>query len=335
MRKCVLLKIQLAEAAKYAAKDEIPYKRLAVIMLDNFIELQLSSLLKLGDFRGYIPNKQERMKYAAETRQGLQSYDKLIALSKKRGIIEEDERYMLDFCHTVRNNLYHHAKEEKLLMDVALRMLHDTIIKRQPTWKNASMGTAFMTGDEDPFFEKRRSGPYFMDYNSEKEWTEFLKKHFTFIDKKAPTIDVLLSQNILEKTATIRDYYKFLDGEYSIFYPYANDWGFNEFVMNYSFPKIYARELESINRIEDKEERENAKVDLHAEHIRRWKRKDMRRITGIEKQAKGMKDLSDYHALQRFRSLQPDLLLIYYSLENAVSDLDGAINLARDIARGK
>lgn len=46
MKKSVLLKIQLAEAAKYAIKEELPYKRLAVIMLDNFMELQLSSVIQ-------------------------------------------------------------------------------------------------------------------------------------------------------------------------------------------------------------------------------------------------------------------------------------------------
>ena len=48
-----------------------------------------------------------------------------------------------------------------------------------------------------------------------------------------------------------------------------------------------------------------------------------------------MINLPAFKALERYINLQPDLLLIYYALRDAASDLDGKIQLAIDIARGK
>jgi len=46
MEKVVLLKTQLVEAARLGRSDDFRMQRLAVILLDNFVEIQLSSLIK-------------------------------------------------------------------------------------------------------------------------------------------------------------------------------------------------------------------------------------------------------------------------------------------------
>lgn len=46
MERVLLLKTQLVEAAKLADSSDFAKQRLAVILLDNFIEIQLSELMK-------------------------------------------------------------------------------------------------------------------------------------------------------------------------------------------------------------------------------------------------------------------------------------------------
>lgn len=336
MKKSVLLKIQLAEAAKYAIKEELPYKRLAVIMLDNFMELQLSSVIQNKPSVKHLAfTKEDRRKERSELEKAFKSYDALLKLAEKREVITGEERYQLAFCHTIRNNLYHHAQEELLLMEVALIILHEIIIRKQPKWKNGSMWYSYGSKDTDPFYEKDKEEPHFISGNTEEEWKKFLEKHFVLFEKNAPNIQIFLSQSILEKIGEIRDWYEFIKPEYHLFFPWAEDWDFNDYVMNYTFQRKLREMPEGIEEELCKDEKLDEIVDKHTEFASNWKRKDMKRVTAIEEKAKEMINLPAFKALERYINLQPDLLLIYYALRDAASDLDGKIQLAIDIARGK
>ena len=332
MKKSVLLKIQLAEAAKYAIKGELPYKRLAVIMLDNFIELQLSSIIRHKPSLKHIAyTAEEKRKEQKELEKALKSYDALLKLAEQRDIITSEERYQLAFCHTIRNNLYHHAQEELLLMEVALIILLEIIIEKQPSWKNGSLGYSYSMKDTDPFYEGDKEKPPFIGNNTEEEWTNFLKKHFILFKENPPKIQTFLSQSILEKIGKIRDYYKFIEPEYYLYFPWAKDWDFNDYVMNYAFQQ----ESKGVDFPLCQDERLDEIVEQHKKFASEWKRKDIKRVDTIEEKAKEMLKLPAFKSLERFNNLQPDLLLIYYSLREAASDLDQSVQLAIDIARGK
>ena len=336
MKKSVLLKIQLAEAAKYAIKEELPYKRLAVIMLDNFMELQLSSVIQNKLSVNHLTfTKEERRKERSELDKASKSYDALLKLAEKREVITGEERYQLAFCHTIRNNLYHHAQEELLLMEVALIILHEIITRKQPEWKNGLMWYSYGAKDTDPFCEEDKDEPHFIGGNTEEEWRKFLKKHFVLFEGNAVNIQMLLSQSILEKIGEIRNYYEFIEPEYYLYFPWAEDWDFNDYVMNYTFQRKLKEMPEGIEEELCKDEKRDEIVDKYTVFVSNWKRKDMKRVTAIEKKAKEMIKLPAFKALERYINLQPDLLLIYYALRDAASDLDGKIQLAIDIARGK
>jgi hypothetical protein len=336
MKKSVLLKIQLAEAAKYALKEELPYKRLAVIMLDNFIELQLSSVIQNKPLVKHITfTAEERRKEQKEFEKALKSFDALLKLAEKRDIITGEERYQLAFCHTVRNNLYHHAHEELLLMEVALIILHEIIMRKQPDWRNGSMWYSYGSKDTDPFYQEDKEKLPVISHNTEEEWTNFLKKHFVLFNENNPSIQALLSQSIIEKIDEIRDCYEFIGPEYHIYFPWAKDWDFNDYVMNYTFQRKLKEMPEGVDRTLCQDERLYEVVEQHAIFASDWKHKDMKRVDAIEWKAKEMIKLPASKALERYINLQPDLLLIYYALQEAASDLDQSVQLAIDIARGK
>ena len=336
MKKTVLLKIQLAEAAKYATKEELPYKRLAVIMLDNFFELQLPSVIQNKPLVKYIAfSAEEKRKDRKELEKAFKSHDALLKLAEKREVITREERYKLAFCHTIRNNLYHRAQEELLLMKVALIILHEIIMRKQPYWKNGATWYSHGSKETDPFYEEDKKVLPIISYNSEEEWRNFLKKHFILFNEKPPKIQTFLSQSIIKKIDKIRDYYEFIESEYDLYFPWAKDWDFNDYVMNYAFQRTLKEMQEGVEDQLCQDEKRDKIMELHAKFISEWKRKDLKRVDAIEVRAKEMIKLPAIKALERFDNLQSDLLLIYYSIEEAASDLDSRIQLAIDIARGK
>ena len=150
-----------------------------------------------------------------------------------------------------------------------------------------------------------------------------------------PSIQALLSQSIIEKIDKIRDCYEFIGPEYHIYFPWAKDWDFNDYVMNYTFQRKLKEMPEGVDRTLCQDERLYEVVEQHAIFASDWKHKDMKRVDAIEWKAKEMIKLPASKALERYINLQPDLLLIYCALQEAASDLDQSVQLAIDIARGK
>lgn len=156
MEKVVLLKTQLAEAATFARSKRFGHKRLAVILLDNFIEIQLSALMQknfLWDEGLFSPKK-----YTLERKtKVLNHYDELLKVCVKEQIITSDELRLLSYCHEIRNNLYHKGEEEKVLTQAAITILYHIIIKYQPHWKSAKNFTAWTNNFEDPYNPKTKA----------------------------------------------------------------------------------------------------------------------------------------------------------------------------------
>ena len=192
MEKVVLLKTQLVEAARLGRSDDFRMQRLAVILLDNFVEIQLSSLIK-EKFRWDSAFTFQEKKYKQrERRKVLNYYDELLKTCVKENIIDEQEFFLLSFCHDVRNNLYHKIDEEKLLVSVALRILQKLITNKQPDWKSARGFTSYSSDSYDPFAKTNEKG-WRMNGNSQEDWKYFLKKYFDFIDKRKSSCSVFSS----------------------------------------------------------------------------------------------------------------------------------------------
>lgn len=334
MEKVTLLKTQLAEAAKFGKSQEFRFQRLAVILLDNFIEIQLSTLIKekfTWDGAWYFQEKKYKQKHR---RKILSYHDELLKTSRDENLIDEKERVLLSFCHEVRNNLYHRIREEELLVNVALRILQTIIYKKQPVWKNASTFTTYTSNTHDPFInlkDKRLR----LDGNSKFDWENFLKTHFNFIDKRKANASKLLSNNMIYKIRRIREYYRFLQEEFSIFFPGSADWDFNDFLLHYSFRILNNDILEEIKEITQKDQRDAEYKEAYKRYLKQWNYKSYSRLKEIAKKANELSMLEIYESLEIYNSLRLELNMIYDSIKMAASELDQSIQLAIDQARGK
>jgi hypothetical protein len=334
VEKVILLKTQLAEAAKFGKSEEFRFQRLAVILLDNFIEIQLGSLIKekfTWDGALYLQEKKYKQKHR---RKILNYHDELLKTSRDENFIDEKERRLLSFCHEVRNNLYHRIREEELLVNVALRILQNIIYKKQSGWKNANSFTAFTSNTTDPFrnFKENRS---ILVGNSTSDWEDFLKKYFNFIDKRKASASKLLSYNMIYKIRSTRENFRFLKEEFSIFFPGRADWDFNDFLLHYSFRILNNDKLEEIKEIAQKNHRDDEYKEAYKRYVKQWTYKSYSRLKEIEKKANELSRLEIYESLEIYISLRLELNMIYDSIKMATSELDQSIQLAIDQARGK
>lgn len=336
MEKVILLKTQLVEAARLGRSKDFRFQRLAVILLDNFVEIQLSSLIKNKfHWNNYFSFKEKKYK-AREKKKILTNYEELLRASVKENIINKEELFLLSFCHDIRNNLYHKIEEEKLLVSVALRILQDIISNKQPSWKNTRNFISFSSNPIDPYSSKKTTSRVWnMDANSEKEWKYFLKEYFDFIDKRKSTSSSLLKKNLLEKVKASRSNFKFVKKEFHIFFPHATNWDFNEYLLQYSFENTNRGKIEEIRELNDIDKEREEYLSLFKDYKNKWHYKKYDRLNKIEDKVKEMSKLNTHKSLEKYISLRTEVNMINDALKEAAVDLDGAIQNAIDIARGK
>lgn len=327
MEKVILLKTQLVEAARFGKSKDFRYQRLAVIFLDNFVEIQLNSIAKQKFLFDTELAKYQEKKYLEKYRKKvLTYYDELLKFSFNEKIIDDQEKYLLSFCHDVRNNLYHSIKEEELFVTISLKILHDFITNKQPIWKSASLFTSYTIKTQDPFKIKNISS------NSKEDWVHFLEKKFNFVDKKTLGPASLVGKFILDKMAIAREDYKFLKNEYSDYFPFAKDWEFNEYIYYYYFKSLYAEKLKDLDEIKDVIEREEMRRQLEENYKSTWKKKRFSRIEALENKARSMSSSNIYKSLEIYISLRDEINLICLGLKNAAEDLNYQIELEGEIA---
>jgi len=331
MQRVILLKTQLVEAARLGCSDKFHEQRLAVILLDNFIEIQLGGLIRLRFIYGYFNNA-----YTVKQREKIfNHFDELVKVCSKEQIINEKERQLLLFCHGVRNNLYHQIEEEKLLVEIALRILYDVIRRRQPEWKVARSYISIHPAPEDPFSNKKPT--LGVDFNSTTEWEEFLDKYFRFIDKRKKTAQKLLSDFIISKIKKTKYNLKFITDNYFSYYPDRRNWSLNNFVLHFSFPIIKNKEISKIKENSSfNRDIINQELDkLFNEYKSNWSYIKENRLKTIEKKALEITKLEISGALEVYNSLKNDINLIYDSIQYLSSQLDGRIQQDIDYVKGK
>lgn len=334
MERVILLKTQLAEAAKFARSTRIAHRRLAAILLDNFIEIQLSTLIKqifLADWAYY---KREK-KYSESTRiKILYSYEELLKACVNESIISTDELRMLNFCHNVRNNLYHKAGEEEILIRIAIIMLHQIIVKYQPKWASARGITVYDGVTVDPYTTNESKFNMFSG-NSKNDWEEFLAMHFNCIDKRSKSASRLISDFLIDKIKKAKDALKFVNKEYVIFFPGTTDWDFNRLVFHYSFLNTNEIELKKIKELVDKNEKDRIFDELIKKHRAKWTYKKPERLHILEKSFRKLATLGVEQCLEKFMSYKEETFMLHNAIAHAAGDLDSAIQDALDYMRGK
>jgi hypothetical protein len=332
MDKVVLLKTQLSEAASFARSKQLGHKRLAVILLDNFVEIQLSGMISQKFSWDGLYYFQDR-KYSVDRRvKILNHYDELLTSCVEEGIISSDERRLLAYCHGVRNNLYHKVDEETLLIQIAIIILSAIIVKHQPTWKSGRSFTQWSVHTFDPFNPRVKSRPL-TPGNSEEDWRVFIKKYFCCIDGRAKSGSKLLSDFLIRKIQGVKDVIKYIGGEFGIYFPIAKEWEYNDFLLHYSFRNIQRREIERIKEIKNVTERGRKYDDLFSLYKRNWRYRRITRLDALEASFKKLAKVPIEKGIEKFASFRDEVKMIYEAFQSAAADFDSAVDEAVDRAR--
>ncbi len=339
MNRVVLLKTQLDEAAKFAKSKTYRHKRLAVILLDNFIEIQLSNLIKEkflwnGDLT--VNNK----KYSEDEKKNILKYhEALLKASVCELFINVDEQKMISFCHDIRNNLYHKTNEDELLVNVALKTLHKIISFRQPQWKAGKMGiiTGSRSVNDLHTLGKIRKAH---DSNTDEGWEYFLSKYFNFVDKREKNSSMSLEDYLMNKIISTRKALKFLrTNNREIFVPKTKNWDYNDYFMAHFFNDAKEKDIVEITKLH-RADRENydllgALDNLHSTFASTWKYKKESRLDSLEKSIRTIGKAPINKALEKYISLKDEVNIILEVFTKAESHLAGAIQYAKDVAKGK
>jgi len=330
MKRVLLLKTQLAEASKFSISEGFEHKRIGVILLDNFIEIQLSKLIQekftfdgmFGGIKTYSLLQRSKI---------LNQYDELLKACANELIINSQEKSLLLFCHKVRNNLYHKIDEENLLIQVAIIILHTVINKYQSSWKTARMFTAFNMEAVDHYNDIDQKIIY--KKNSKEDWDEFLKKYFICYDENK-TASELISIYLLEKLEDIKEYLEFLKNEFAVFFPYAENWKFNDYLIYYSFKTTQGSFIQKIKEIEDLNIRASEMEKLRRSYKKKWRYKNEERLKDLEKSSIDLAKLPIEKSLEKFLNLRDEILIIHESFREASNDLEEQIQNEIDHSQG-
>lgn len=319
MKKLIILKTQLAEAAKFARSKRHAHKRIAVILLDNFIEIQLSAMMK-NVFRvdGYW--NRSIKKYTPHERKKIQKYhQELLTACVKENIISVEDKVIISFCHDIRNNLYHQGDEDTLLTKVALIFIHEIVLRYQLGWKNGQLGFILRKDDIDPYASKGTSP---INANSDKEWRYFLKKYINWIDKEEKSPQQMLSEYLLNKLNESQEWFNYIESEHGNHFLSMQGWEFNDYLVHYSFYILEKEKIELLQSITNSEEKANAFKNLYKAYQKNWKPIKKPRIEILARESYRLTNLSQARCIEKYLDLRQEVLLINTTLKSAVEVID-------------
>ena len=123
--------------------------------------------------------------------------------------------------------------------------------------------------------------------------------------------------------------------EFYRFFPHAQNWQFNDYILHYSFENINREKIDEIRELNNFKKENEEYFSLFRKYKSKWQHKTFKRLKQIEDKVKDMSNLSTHKSLEKYISLRTEVNMINDALMSAAVDLDGAIQDAIDIARGK
>ncbi|MDN3584666.1 hypothetical protein [Mucilaginibacter flavus] len=320
MERIILLKTQLAEAAKFANAADTAHQRLAIILLDNFVEIQLSALMrKKFSHEDVFTSKPKQYAYAQRVKI-LHNYDDLLKAAVTEKLITPADQKALTFCHEVRNRAYHIAAGEHAVIAIAIAFLQQIVMSYQPQWRS---GRDFMSGNfktVDPFAIGPAS-PWGLGANDEKEWSAFLDKYFIAGSSGDPAAG-MIADYLSGKVRQAADWYNYFRDEYSVYAPDTKDWQLNDFVKLYSFFERYDFELKVLKEESSSHVYNQGYAKLMARHVAGWKFIRQDRLATLEEKFKAITRIPAHQALEKYVSHRSEIELLHSALGRAASAFD-------------
>lgn len=133
--------ITITEANRLAIAMNTHHQRLALLLLDNVIEIQLrrrSEMAMMFDETTWYSGVR---KYDRKRRNKIARFHgELLALAVEEGYITAQDQQLLSYGHRLRNHLYHEGREEDDTdLELGLCLLFRFIAEYFPEWRGAGM----------------------------------------------------------------------------------------------------------------------------------------------------------------------------------------------------
>jgi hypothetical protein len=319
MNKSVSLKLQLAEAAKYIRTESPSHQRLAIILLDNFIELQLSSKLDEKLIYDSILPIAER-KYNTKRLKSISRFHKeLVEACVEEQIITSKESSLLTFCHEIRNKHYHHGKDDSVLTQVSVKFLYDIILKYQPKWQAGF--SIIMSSDkqeEDPFPVGAETG-VFMSYPD--RWQMFLQEYFICKNMESINVSALLSDFLVERMYKTQDAINFIESEgFPDLFP-QKDWNFKKLLFHYSLMRDQKHSIALAKENTDKLAYNSQIKKIIEKYRETWMYKRVGRVETLLRWSKSISSMGPYTAFNKFLTYRDEVMTFYHATTDAAGDL--------------
>jgi hypothetical protein len=188
--------ITLCEADTFARSRNPHHHRLAVVLLDNIIELQLRRKSETAFAFSDITWFSGARKHSGKQRKKVsRNHADLLALSLSENWISEDESKLLAFAHRIRNRAYHEGdSEDEVDLQIGITLMYRFVRRHFPVWRNARFGMDLSgrapipidnakddeSGWSPLLFGIEEEGH--VDFGNEEHWARVLRRSLTFDD---------------------------------------------------------------------------------------------------------------------------------------------------------
>ena len=337
MRRALMLMKQLHEAQKFILKDDVNSKRLALILLDNFIEVQLFAQVEQcfwwGNRLRYsyrrCGEEYEKFRYSKKMQEkALKYHDALLDVAASEGYIEKEDLHLIKFAHKKRNASYHSFEEEETLTKVGIYLLYVMICKYQKRWGNA--GDMLIYSSEDVLDEELAFfGVKYGNFSFcwEHYWDGFYYKFFRVDSLERLNVPQILSNYVMNILCETEKSIKFIKKHT------REEYDFNKLLYEYNFHK--KREALIIESELPPEELTKIIQDVSNEYQKSFRKKSTEYIKGLYRRAKNLSNSSTLVAIQKYDLLIKDADYIHSTFCGIASDIENEIQSQIDIVRGK
>jgi hypothetical protein len=362
--------VQLAEADRFACAANPHCRRLAVVLLDNIVELQLrrkSEMEFLFDRTTWYSGPR---KHNHQTRRAIfRWHQELLAFAERQGWLDSGEVRVLAYAHRIRNEAYHEGGFNALDGELAVRMLYALIKKRFPEWRTAR-GLVFISPNAPVRIERASNDPsgnaplltrgealegdifsQSSDIQSAGYWEQAIAdvlKYEGASDTRQLIHDRIIaylddlerSMDFIEHDSEGINFFDVISHRMTIFTPafsHAVIDGKSTQSYNYAL-NVYAAVLPEEERlldIVDPRDRAAACHELFTQHAFHRKFMPKERVRKYRRQAVRVLQMDDAAGIELFLKIEADLSAKRETVKELASDLDGHISHLIDLARGK
>lgn len=348
------LLLQLNKAIECSNSQYNQEKAIAIILLDNLIEVQLYKALTIKHFINKNSENLRRMFYRYKDRD-LNNFETLLKYSVKESIITQSERNFISFAHNIRNRVYHQGLYDEDKIELGLILYYVFINQKIFDWE-CSYG--FTSYTDKPEYEQINFAQGVL------EKTGMLSEHKQYFNL---SLEVILNKwnlknslattcklIVLDEIKSINSNIKFIEKtiqEENYYSEFVKFWTFDYFItkndanienlknleyilLYYSFLKKYRDNLNCIN--DETEFYSKGKIWLKEYFIKyKCKYPYWTNLEKIKKRAMDFEKQSEEKVLQNFIDIQAKINNLYEDISEAASDLDGYLQFLYDQWRGK